>query len=121
VIAEDLRQRAERFAIEVIRLCLQLEPDALGRLVQPQLLRAGTGVATNYRAARRARSSREFAARLGVVVEEADESEFWLDVLMRLKRGPEATALLHSESEELRAIFSKSRSTTLDRMGARKR
>lgn len=120
MIAQELQQRTEQFAIDVIALCLQLDPDALGRLIQPQLLRAGSGVATNYRAARRSRSSKEFAARLGVVVEEADESEFWLGVLMRFRRGPEAEKL-HSESGQLRAIFSKSRSTTLDRIQERRR
>ena len=120
MIAEDLRQRTEEFAGDVIGLCLRLEPDALGRLIQPQLLRAGSGVATNYRAARRSRSSKEFASRLAVVVEEADESEFWLGVLLKFRRGPEVEKL-HSESEQLRAIFSKSRSTTLDRIRAAKR
>ena len=101
----------------MVRLCLKLGQDDLGRLIRPQLLRAGTGVATNHRAAGRARSDKEFAARLGVVVEEADESEFWLDALRELNYGPAAdVGRLHQESVELRAIFSASRTTMLKRI-----
>lgn len=103
--------------MDVVRLCLKLGQDDLGRLIRPQLLRAGTGVATNHRAAGRARSDKEFAARLGVVVEEADESEFWLDALRELNYGPPGdVGRLHQESVELRAIFSASRTTMLKRI-----
>ena len=115
--ANELRERSRRFALEVVRLCLKLGHDDLGQLIRPQLLRAGTGVATNHRAAGRARSDKEFAARLGVVVEEADESEFWLDALRELNYGPAAdVGRLHQESVELRAIFSASRTTMLNRI-----
>lgn len=122
MIANELRERSRRFALDVIRLCLKLGHDDLGQLVRPQLLRAGTGVATNHRAAGRGRSNKEFASRLGVVVEEADESEFWLDALRELKYGPtDVVNRLHQESVELRAIFSKSRSTVLDRIKRNRR
>ena len=115
--ADELRARSRRFALDVVRLCLKLGQDDLGRLIRPQLLRAGTGVATNHRAAGRGRSDKEFASRLGVVVEEADESEFWLDALRELNYGPIAdVGRLHQESVELRAIFSASRSTMLTRI-----
>jgi four helix bundle protein len=115
--ANALRERSRRFALDVIRLCLKLGSDDLGRLVRPQLLRAGTGIATNHRAAGRARSTREFASRLGIVVEEADEAEFWLNALQELKYGPaDQVATLHQESVELRAIFSRSRTTVLTRL-----
>lgn len=115
--ANELRERSRRFALEVIRLCLKLGHDDLGQLIRPQLLRAGTGVATNHRSAGRARSNKEFASRLGVVVEEADESEFWLDVLRELKYGPaDIVGSAHQEAVELRAIFSASRSTVLRRL-----
>ncbi len=77
----DLRQRTKAFAVEIVRFVQNLprrQPtDVLGR----QLLRSGTSVAANYRAARRARSRREFLAKLGIVEEEADESSFWLELL----------------------------------------
>ena len=74
-------------------------------------MRAGTGLAANYRAACRARSRVEFASRMAVVVEEADETEFWLDILQSKGRaiegrGPAGTAArLRAEALELRAIF----------------
>jgi len=115
--ANELRERSRRFALDVVRLCLKLGHDDLGQLIRPQLLRAGTGVATNHRAAGRARSNKEFASRLGVVVEEAGESEFWLDALRELQYGPqEIVAAVHQESVELRAIFSASRTTILRRI-----
>ena len=77
----DLRQRTKAFAVDVVRFVQGLprrQPtDVLGR----QLLRSGTSVAANYRAARRARSRREFLAKMGIVEEEADESSFWLELL----------------------------------------
>jgi four helix bundle protein len=114
MIGEELRNRSRQFALDTIDLCAALGHDEIGGLVRPQLLRAATGLAANYRAACRARSAREFASRLAVVVEEADEAEFWLDVLVTKKRGaPASTTALHAESKQLRAVFSASRRTVL--------
>jgi len=119
---EQMQARTRDFAIRIIGLCLSLGPDDLARLVRPQLLRAGSGVATNYRATCRARSDREFASRLCVVVEESDESEFWLDVLQVFKRGSvETVAALRQEAQELRAITSRSRTTMLENIRKRKK
>jgi four helix bundle protein len=71
----QLRARCRQFMLDVIDVCAFLGEDDLARVIRPQLLRAATGVASNQRASRRARSTKEFAARLAVVVEEADESE----------------------------------------------
>jgi four helix bundle protein len=69
-------------------------------------------VAANYRAAARSRSRREFIAKLGVVIEEADESELWLDILETRHHGPpETVKRLRREASELRAIFIASRRT----------
>jgi len=89
---------------------LSREPAVDG--VARQLARSGPGVSSNYRSTRRARSRAEFIARLGVVVDEADESEHWLSVLMKsgLASGAELEWLLR-ESGELRAIFAKSLTT----------
>jgi four helix bundle protein len=116
VDAEDLKRRTRAFALAVIDLCTQLASDDVGRLVRPQLLRAAAGVASNYRAACRSRSPREFAARLGVVVEEVDESEFWLDMLTARGCSLPGLAIQRKEACELRAIFAKARSTTLLRL-----
>src|SRR3989442_1888549 len=78
----DLRERTKAFALDIVRLVQGLPRDRAADVIGRQLLRAGTSVAaTNYRSARRARSRREFLAKLGIVEEEADESAFWLDLL----------------------------------------
>ncbi len=111
---EELKARTRQFGLDVVDLCLCLGTDDFAWLVRKQLLRAGTGVAANHRSACRSRSDLEFAARLAVVVEEADESELWLDYLQVRKRGTAAVvANLRQEAIELRAIFSSSRATTL--------
>src|SRR5262245_41686583 len=117
---EELKSRTRQFGLNVIDLCRTLGVDAFAHLVRPQLLRSGTGVASNHRSACRSRSREEFASRLAVVVEEADESELWLDYLQARKRGPiEVLSDLRSEAIELRAIFARSRSTTLKRIRPR--
>ena len=114
---EELKSRTRQFGLNVIDLCLTLGFDDFAQLVRPQLLRSGTGVAANHRSACRSRSRLEFASRLAVVVEEADESELWLDYLQVRKRGPiNVVSDLRSEASELRAIFARSRSTTLKRI-----
>src|SRR2546422_2253654 len=83
----DLRERTKAFALDIVRLVQRLPRDRAADVIGRQLLRAGTSVAANYRSARRARSRREFLAKLGVVEEEADESAFWLDLLTEAGRG----------------------------------
>ena len=104
---DDLLKRSQAFALDVIRFCLRLDPDALGQVAQPALLRAGTGVATDYRAARRARTPKQLAIRLARVMAHLDDAGFWLEALLRMKYGPGTIAhQLHIEAEELRGILS---------------
>jgi four helix bundle protein len=77
----DLTGRTKAFALAIIRLVEGLPRSRAVDVIGRQLLRAGTSVAANYRAACRARSRKEFVAKLGIVEEEADESEFWLEML----------------------------------------
>ncbi|MEP0806711.1 MAG: four helix bundle protein [Chloroflexota bacterium] len=107
-----LKARTKDFALRVIRLVealpRKLSSDVLGK----QLLRSATSVAANYRAACRARSQAEFVSKLSIVVEEADESLFWLE-LMAESGLVEASRLqeLMKEADELTAIFVVSRAT----------
>ena len=78
---EELRSRTKAFALRVVRLYRSLPRTADAQVMGKQLLRCGTSVAANYRASCRARSKAEFAARIGIVVEEADETGFWLEML----------------------------------------
>jgi four helix bundle protein len=79
-VAERLKDRTKRFAIAVIEFVESLPRSPAGDGVGRQLLRSGLGVVGNYRSACRGRSHAEFTARLGVVLEEIDEAELWLDM-----------------------------------------
>ena len=81
-VPHDLRARTKAFAIEIVRLVQELPRGRVVDVVGHQLLRAGTSVAVNYRSARRARSRKEFLAKMGIVEEEGDESSFWLELLV---------------------------------------
>src|SRR3954447_24860905 len=79
--ADQLRSRTKRFAVRIVRLFRALPRNTDAQVMGKQLLRSGTSVAANYRAACRGRSRAEFVARIGIVAEEADESVFWLEML----------------------------------------
>jgi four helix bundle protein len=78
----ELLDRTKQFALRVFKLVGALSRTIQGKAVAAQLIRSGTSVAANYRAAYRARSKPEFIAKLGVVEEEADESAFWLELII---------------------------------------
>jgi four helix bundle protein len=120
-MADDLRNRTKLFAIRIVKLFQSLPKTEEARLIGRQLLRSGTGVASNYRAACRARSRAEFIAKLGIVVEEADESAFWLEFLVDtgILRKERVQSLLQ-EAEELLRIFSSSRRTAKTKHSQRK-
>jgi four helix bundle protein len=103
VQSEQLKQRTMQFALDFLRLVDRFPRSTSGDLVGRQLAKSATSVAANYRATCVARSRAEFIAKLGVVFEETDESEFWLDVSLsrRLGNGTE-TDHLHKEAVELR-------------------
>ena len=77
----DLRDRTRAFALRVVRLVESLPRNRTADVMGKQLLRCGTSVGANYRAACRVRSRKEFVAKLGIVEEEADESIYWLDLI----------------------------------------
>ena len=79
---QDLKDRTKEFALRVIRLVRALPKSVDGRAIGSQLVRSGTSVAANYRSACRGRSRAEFAAKIGIVVEEADESCLWIELIM---------------------------------------
>jgi four helix bundle protein len=110
--AEELKKRTKQFALRVLKLVAALPGNVQGRVVGDQLLRAGTSVASNYRAACRGRSRAEFVAKLGIVVEEADESAFWLELIIEssLLRANLVQPLL-DEANELTRIMVSSRVT----------
>src|SRR6476659_28249 len=109
VRAAELRARVKQFAIRVVKFVRALPSSDVARVIGHQLLKSGTGESANYHAACRARSRAEFIAKLGVVVEEADETEHWLDLIKEaeLASGAELNWLM-GEAAELRAIFNAS-------------
>ncbi len=102
----DLKERTRRFALAVIRFCEALPGDETCRVLGRQLLRAGTSVGANYRAACRAKSPADFIHKLGTVEEEADEVGYWLELLRQTgKVHPSSAAALLREANELLAII----------------
>ena len=107
---EELKLRTKRFALRVMKLVGSLPNTIVGRNFGNQLVRSGTSVGANYRAACRGRSKAEFIAKLGTVIEEADESGFWMELIIEgglMKK--ELVEPLLTESNEILSIMVASR------------
>lgn len=107
---DDLKRRTKQFALRVLKLVAALPKSLAGKTIGSQLVRAGTSVGTNYRAACRARSKLEFIAKIGIVEEAADESAFWMELIIEgelLK--PRLVQSLLIEANELAKIMASSR------------
>jgi four helix bundle protein len=100
--AEQFKKRTKQFALRVLRLVDSLPSRQSSRSIGGQLLRAGTSVGANYRAACRARSPAEFCAKMGIVEEEADESAYWMELL--IDAGIMKEALLKNLLQEANEI-----------------
>jgi four helix bundle protein len=112
--AVELKARTKTFALRVFKLVDALPPTVQGRAVANQIIRSGTSVAANYRAACRARSRAEFIAKVGVVEEEADETAFWLELIV--ESGLLKDSLIRpliKEAGELIAIMAASRKSAI--------
>lgn len=108
--ADDLKKRTKQFALRILKLASALPNTAEGRVVRFQLAKSGTSVGANYRAVCLARSRAEFIAKVGTVQEEADESAFWLDLIIEDKMLPDSKVRpLLCEAEELTRIMAKTR------------
>lgn len=110
---EELKSRTKQFALRVINLVNVLPKSQVGKVLGNQLLRSGTSVGANYRAACRARSHADFISKLGLVEEEADESLYWMELivdsgLVKEKRMRD----IMQEANELIAIFTASLKTS---------
>jgi four helix bundle protein len=106
----ELKARTKEFALRILKLVAALPKSIEGRAAANQLVRCGTSVAANFRAACRARSKAEFVAKMGVVLEEADETQLWLELISEGKLLPSKRVHpLLSEANELVAIFVTSR------------
>ena len=112
ICGEDLRERTKEFAHRCVKLSLSLPETSLGRHISGQLIRCSTSVAANYRAACIAQSRASFISKLSIVVEEADETCFWMDFIVDEKiLAKKKLDSLIKEAKELTAIFVASRKT----------
>jgi four helix bundle protein len=109
---EQMRGRTKEFALRIIKLFRALPKSEEARVLGRQVLRSGTAVAANYRSACRARSRADFASKIGITVEEADETAFWLELIVDagiVKKSKMESLLM--EADELVRIFQASRTT----------
>jgi len=112
VIPDELKKRTQQFALRVIRLVESLPKTRTAIVIGNQLLNCATSVGANYRAACRGRSKVDFISKLGIVEEEADESAYWLEMLVAAKVvESNAVEELLKEANELTAIIAASRKT----------
>ena len=110
--AKELQDRTKQFAIRVIHASIRVPKTAAGRVITNQLLRSGTSLAANYRAACRSRSAADFISKISIAAEETDETLFWFELLV--ESGLVKARVIDpnmDECEELLKIFSKSLAT----------
>ena len=103
---KELQQRTKKFHVDVIKLCSDFPRNAAGFETAKQLIRAAGSVCANYRATVRAKSNADFIYKIEIVLEEADESHYWLEVIKEaeIKVGSEVDRLIN-EANQLTAIF----------------
>ncbi|WP_447635171.1 four helix bundle protein [Flavobacterium microcysteis] len=104
--SEELKARTKKFSLMVIDMVEKLPNTISGRAIANQIVRSGTSVGANYRAVCRARSDREFISKMSIVIEEADETLFWIEILQEKKWiDCSHLDLIWKEGNELTAIF----------------
>jgi len=108
----DLRQRTKTFALRIMKLADALPVSRSGNAIASQIVRSGTSIGANYHSACRGRSKAEFTAKLGVSVEGADETLYWLELIQEAKLLPPARLNpIVQEAEELIRILARSHAT----------
>lgn len=114
VFINQLKQRTKKFAVDIIKFCESLVECKASGIIAGQLIRSSTSVGSNYRAACRGRSKKEFFSKICIVVEEADESEYWLEIIddANLSSDKKELKRLLIEIDELERIFSKAKDST---------
>lgn len=108
----ELKERTLKFAVRVLKFADAMPNTASGRTISNQAARSGCSVASNYRAALRGKSRADFVCKITTVLEEADETELWIEIAKR--RGivsPQRVRSLQAEAEELTKIFNATRAT----------
>jgi len=120
VDAEELTRRTKKFGLNVIKLVESLPSAQTGKVIGNQLLRSALSVGANYRAACRGRSKADFISTIGITIEEADESQHWLEMLTEAGLLPqEKVQPLAKEANELVAILTASAKTARENLNQR--
>ena len=102
---DELKDRTKAFALRVIKLANALPENAVGRVIKGQLLRSGTSVGANYRAAKRAKSTADFINKMGTVEEETDECMYWMELIVEAGLiTQKRMAALYDEADEILAM-----------------
>lgn len=110
------RSRSKKLAVDIIKFYIALNKTDEIKIIGKQLMRSATSVAANFRAATRGRSDKEFYAKLCIVIEEADETLFWLELLLETGLvSPNQIIVLTNEITELLSVFAKTRKTINER------
>lgn len=110
----ELKKRTKVFALRVMKLVSALPDNSVSRAIASQLIRSATSVGANYRAACRGRSKAEFIAKLGIVIEEADESGYWMELIIEGELLPaNRVEELLDESNQITAIMVASRKSSI--------
>ena len=105
----ELKIRIKKFTLECVAIVESLPPSKFNNVISNQIINSACSVGANYRAACRSRSKAEFIAKIGIVIEEADESEYWLEMIEEsLKKSTDQTTKLKNEASQLVAIFTAS-------------
>ena len=113
--ADEMKVRTKNFALRVLTLCNALPRTPAARVIGTQMLRSATSVGANYRAACLAKSKADFIAKIGIVLEEADETTYWLELLVESNLvAQRRLSNLIRESQALSAIFAASRKTAVE-------
>jgi len=109
-----MKSRTKKFAVDIIKFCDSLKVGKASSVITYQLVKSATSTGANYRAACKARSQKEFFSKICIVVEEVDESEYWLEVLEDADLSSDLSELrrLRQEANEINKITSKARSST---------
>lgn len=110
--SEDLKRRTKKFAHDCVKLALSLPENVTGWHIRKQVIRSSTSVAANYRAACQSQTKPSFISKISIVIEESDETEFWLEFIEEenLSKDP-LLSILKTEAHELASIFITTRKT----------
>ena len=114
---DEMKLRTKKFSLMIIDLAEKLPTTYVVKVVANQIVRSGTSVGANYRAACRARSDKEFVAKMNIVLEESDETLFWLEIIKeKMWIAKSELEIIWKEGNELTAIFVSSLKTVNNRI-----